>query len=55
MLRYPLTALRTAWIAVVLWLEIGIFVAASLRCRWPHPGVQVRSIGHPAGLSLSDC
>ena len=51
MLRYPLTVIRTAWIAIVLWLEIGIFLAASLRCRWPRPGgVLVRFIGARRGL-----
>ncbi|KAF8472905.1 Metallo-dependent phosphatase-like protein [Russula ochroleuca] len=35
---YSLRAIRIAWTAVILWLEIGIFVAAGARCRWPDPG-----------------
>ncbi|KAF8502047.1 Metallo-dependent phosphatase-like protein [Russula emetica] len=45
--RYSLRAVRTAWIAIILWLEIGIFVAAGVRCRWPNPGV-VRENGKAA-------
>ena len=36
---YSLRAIRILWTAIVLWLEIGIFVAAGARCRWPDPGV----------------
>ncbi|KAH9993956.1 hypothetical protein BJV77DRAFT_961615 [Russula vinacea] len=35
--RYSLRAIRF-WTAIVLWLEIGIFLAAGARCRWPDPG-----------------
>ncbi|KAH9998519.1 Metallo-dependent phosphatase-like protein [Russula compacta] len=36
--RYSLRAMRFAWLAVVIWYEVGIFIAASARCHWPNPG-----------------
>jgi hypothetical protein len=30
-----ITALRRAWVLLVLWGEIGVFVYALLVCRWP--------------------
>jgi hypothetical protein len=32
---YSLKTLRTVWIAVVLWCEVCVFIAASARCHWP--------------------
>jgi hypothetical protein len=30
-----LAALRLAWVLLVIWGEIGVFVYALLVCRWP--------------------
>jgi len=37
--RCSLKTIRNVWVAVVLLLEVGIFIAASARCHWPDPGV----------------
>ena len=44
--RCSLKTLRNAWVAVVLLLEIGIFIAASAQCHWPDPGVSAPSLSH---------
>ncbi|EIW82717.1 Metallo-dependent phosphatase [Coniophora puteana RWD-64-598 SS2] len=33
--RPAVLALRTAWVAIVLWYEIGVFVRAVRSCPWP--------------------
>ncbi len=36
-------ALRCAWMALVVWAEIGVFLYALAGCRWPVPeAVRVR-------------
>ncbi|KAI9463657.1 Metallo-dependent phosphatase-like protein [Lactarius psammicola] len=35
---YSLKTFRTVWIAIVLWCEVCVFIAASARCHWPDLG-----------------
>ncbi|KAH9961335.1 Metallo-dependent phosphatase-like protein [Russula dissimulans] len=37
-LRHATELTGIAWVAIVLFLEVGIFITASARCRWPDPG-----------------
>ena len=54
MARCSLKTIRNVWVAVVLLLEVGIFIAASARCHWPDPGVstpRLRTILSPSSQS----
>ncbi|KAI0256084.1 Metallo-dependent phosphatase-like protein [Lactifluus subvellereus] len=33
--RYSLRTIKTVWVALVIWSEVGVFIAASARCHWP--------------------
>ncbi|KAH8990472.1 Metallo-dependent phosphatase-like protein [Lactarius akahatsu] len=35
---YSLKTLRTIWVAIILWCEVCVFIAAGARCRWPDLG-----------------
>ncbi|KAI9459089.1 Metallo-dependent phosphatase [Russula earlei] len=39
--------MRIAWLAVVLWFELGIFITAGTRCRWPDPATHILLIADP--------
>ena len=43
-----LRAIKLTWVALVLWLEVGIFIAAGRRCHWPDPGVTHIIFSHPS-------
>ncbi|KAI0268715.1 Metallo-dependent phosphatase-like protein [Gloeopeniophorella convolvens] len=49
--RYSLRTLRFSCLAVVLWCEVGVFLAAGVRCSWPSPppGEQQKATGDHGG------
>ncbi len=51
--RLAVSALRTLWIIIILWFELGTFYYAVARCSWPDVDVAVRPLFHSSFRQLN--